>query len=133
MKNDCLDPIILLIIILYESWLEILFVVIKILINESDLTVPHFEKMLYDQGQLANVYLDVFSITKDVFYSCVARDILDYLKREMIGPDGEIFSAEDADSAESGKNPTKKKEGAFYVWTATEVCNYMFWLFFYLD
>ncbi|XP_076888595.1 uncharacterized protein LOC143539063 [Bidens hawaiensis] len=83
--------------------------------------VPHFEKMLYDQGQLANVYLDVFSITKDIFYSCVARDILDYLKREMIGPNGEIFSAEDADSAESGKNPTKKKEGAFYVWTASEI------------
>ncbi|CAI9297189.1 unnamed protein product [Lactuca saligna] len=82
--------------------------------------VPHFEKMLYDQGQLANVYLDVFSITKDVFYSCVARDILDYLRRDMIGPNGEIFSAEDADSAES-ENSTKKKEGAFYVWSNNEV------------
>ncbi|KAL8192031.1 hypothetical protein R6Q57_028152 [Mikania cordata] len=82
--------------------------------------VPHFEKMLYDQGQLANVYLDVFSITKDVFYSCVARDILDYLKRDMIGHNGEIFSAEDADSAES-ENPTKKKEGAFYLWTSSEI------------
>ncbi|KAJ9547631.1 hypothetical protein OSB04_020174 [Centaurea solstitialis] len=82
--------------------------------------VPHFEKMLYDQGQLANVYLDVFSITKDAFYSCVARDIFDYLRRDMIGPNGEIFSAEDADSAES-QNSTKKKEGAFYVWSNTEV------------
>ncbi|MFS7930907.1 putative spermatogenesis-associated protein [Helianthus anomalus] len=82
--------------------------------------VPHFEKMLYDQGQLANVYLDVFSITKDMFYSCVARDILDYLKRDMIGNNGEIFSAEDADSAES-ENPTTKKEGAFYVWTISEM------------
>ncbi|XP_024965667.1 spermatogenesis-associated protein 20 isoform X1 [Cynara cardunculus var. scolymus] len=82
--------------------------------------VPHFEKMLYDQGQLANVYLDVFSITKDVFYSRVARDILDYLRRDMIGPNGEIFSAEDADSAES-ENSKKKKEGAFYVWTNSEV------------
>lgn len=89
------------------------------------LAVPHFEKMLYDQGQLANVYLDVFSITKDVFYSCVARDILDYLRRDMIGPNGEIFSAEDADSAES-ENSTKKKEGAFYVWSNNEVCSYMF-------
>ncbi|GKC08309.1 spermatogenesis-associated protein 20 isoform X2, partial [Tanacetum coccineum] len=82
--------------------------------------VPHFEKMLYDQGQLANVYLDVFSIKKDVFYSNVARDILDYLRRDMIGPSGEIFSAEDADSAEP-ENPTKKKEGAFYVWSNDEV------------
>lgn len=82
--------------------------------------VPHFEKMLYDQGQLANAYLDVFSITKDVFYSCVSRDILDYLRRDMIGPEGEIFSAEDADSAES-EDAARKKEGAFYIWTSKEV------------
>lgn len=76
--------------------------------------------MLYDQGQLANVYLDAFSITKDVFYSYIARDILDYLRRDMIGPEGEIYSAEDADSAES-EGATRKKEGAFYVWTSQEV------------
>ncbi|KAL5561535.1 hypothetical protein UlMin_031282 [Ulmus minor] len=82
--------------------------------------VPHFEKMLYDQGQLAIVYLDAFGITKEAFYSFVARDILDYLRRDMIGPDGEIFSAEDADSAEY-EGATKKKEGAFYVWTSKEI------------
>ncbi|KAL5701127.1 dTMP kinase [Ranunculus cassubicifolius] len=82
--------------------------------------VPHFEKMLYDQGQLANVYLDAFSITKDVFYANVARDILDYLRRDMIGVEGEIYSAEDADSAEL-EGAAGKKEGAFYVWTTTEV------------
>lgn len=82
--------------------------------------VPHFEKMLYDQGQLANVYLDAFSITKDTFYSSLSRDILDYLRRDMIGPEGEIFSAEDADSAEN-EGDTRKKEGAFYVWTSKEV------------
>ncbi|KAL0389599.1 UNVERIFIED_CONTAM: Spermatogenesis-associated protein 20 [Sesamum calycinum] len=82
--------------------------------------VPHFEKMLYDQGQLANVYLDVFSITKDVTYSSVSRDILDYLRRDMIGPNGEIFSAEDADSAEF-EGASRKKEGAFYIWTSQEV------------
>ncbi|KZV21541.1 spermatogenesis-associated protein 20-like [Dorcoceras hygrometricum] len=82
--------------------------------------VPHFEKMLYDQGQLANVYLDVFSITKDVVYSSVSRDILDYIRRDMVGPEGEIFSAEDADSAEF-EGASKKKEGAFYVWTSKEV------------
>ncbi|XP_020585915.1 spermatogenesis-associated protein 20 [Phalaenopsis equestris] len=82
--------------------------------------VPHFEKMLYDQGQLANVYLDTFTVTKDAFYSSVARDILDYLRRDMIGEEGEIFSAEDADSTENDGS-TKKKEGAFYVWTSKEV------------
>eukprot|EP00262_Sarcandra_glabra_P016505 TRINITY_DN5407_c0_g1_i1.p1 TRINITY_DN5407_c0_g1~~TRINITY_DN5407_c0_g1_i1.p1 ORF type:complete len:819 (-),score=166.41 TRINITY_DN5407_c0_g1_i1:230-2686(-) len=82
--------------------------------------VPHFEKMLYDQGQLANVYLDAFSITKDAFYSSVAQDILDYLRREMIGAEGEIYSAEDADSAEF-EGASRKKEGAFYVWTSKEV------------
>ncbi|XP_043812662.1 spermatogenesis-associated protein 20 isoform X3 [Manihot esculenta] len=86
--------------------------------------VPHFEKMLYDQGQLANVYLDAFSITNDVFYSLVSRDILDYLRRDMIGPEGEIFSAEDADSAEH-EGAKKKKEGAFYIWTSKEV--YFLW------
>ncbi|KAA8543140.1 hypothetical protein F0562_021365 [Nyssa sinensis] len=82
--------------------------------------VPHFEKMLYDQGQLANVYLDAFSITKDSFHSSISRDILDYLRRDMIGPSGEIFSAEDADSAES-ESATRKKEGAFHIWTSAEV------------
>ncbi|KAL3647965.1 hypothetical protein CASFOL_008933 [Castilleja foliolosa] len=82
--------------------------------------VPHFEKMLYDQGQLVNVYLDVFSITKDVLYSSVARDVLDYLRRDMIGPDGEIYSAEDADSAEF-EGAVRKKEGAFYVWISQEI------------
>ncbi|XP_020108373.1 spermatogenesis-associated protein 20 [Ananas comosus] len=82
--------------------------------------VPHFEKMLYDQGQLTNIYLDMFSITKDNFYSSMARDVLDYLRRDMLGESGEIFSAEDADSAEY-EGAARKKEGAFYVWTSKEV------------
>ncbi|OEL17781.1 Spermatogenesis-associated protein 20 [Dichanthelium oligosanthes] len=82
--------------------------------------VPHFEKMLYDQGQIVNVYLDTFLITGDEYYSTVARDILDYLRRDMIGKEGEIFSAEDADSAEYEGAP-RKKEGSFYVWTSKEI------------
>lgn len=81
--------------------------------------------MLYDQGQLANAYLDAFSITKNTLYSCVVRDILDYLRRDMIGPNGEIFSAEDADSAET-EHAIEKKEGAFYVWTSNEVYAFFF-------
>lgn len=76
--------------------------------------------MLYDQGQLANVYLDGFIITKDVIYSYVARDILDYLRRDMIAPEGGIFSAEDADSFEF-EGAKRKKEGAFYIWSSDEV------------
>ncbi|BBN11014.1 uncharacterized protein MPTK1_5g08350 [Marchantia polymorpha subsp. ruderalis] len=82
--------------------------------------VPHFEKMLYDQGQLVNVYLDAFVIWKETQYALVARDILDYLRREMTHADGGIFSAEDADSAEF-EGAARKKEGAFYVWTNQEI------------
>lgn len=76
--------------------------------------------MLYDQGQLVNVYLDTFAITRDSQYSDIARDVLDYLRRDMIGKEGEIFSAEDADSSEA-EGAGRKTEGAFYVWSSGEV------------
>src|SRR5438045_9392155 len=66
--------------------------------------VPHFEKMLYDQAQLAAAYSDAFQITQDRQYADVARDILDYVARDMISKEGGLFSAEDADSLfEQGK------------------------------
>ena len=83
--------------------------------------LPHFEKMLYDQAQLAGVYLDAYLVSGDAFYADIARDTLDYVLREMTGPRGQFYSAEDADSAESAAEPEKKAEGAFYVWTAGEV------------
>lgn len=82
--------------------------------------VPHFEKMLYDQGLLVNAYLDALCITKNPTYAYVARDTLDYLKRDMLDPEGGIYSAEDADSLEK-EGMTRKKEGAFYVWTSEEI------------
>src|SRR6266576_845595 len=60
--------------------------------------VPHFEKMLYDQAQLAVAYLDAFQITRDRQYESVTRDILDYVARDMTSKEGGFFSAEDADS-----------------------------------
>ncbi|HXP34405.1 MAG TPA: hypothetical protein VN827_02530, partial [Chthoniobacterales bacterium] len=82
--------------------------------------VPHFEKMLYDQAQLASAYLDAFQITQDRLYADVARDILDYVARDMTSKDGGFFSAEDADSLfEYGK--PEHGEGAFYVWTEKQV------------
>jgi uncharacterized protein YyaL (SSP411 family) len=82
--------------------------------------VPHFEKMLYDQAQLANAYLDAFQISQDSQYADVARDILDYVARDMTSKDGGFLSAEDADSLfEHGK--PEHGEGAFYVWTEKQI------------
>ena len=82
--------------------------------------VPHFEKMLYDQAQLAIVYTEAYQITHDRFYANTARSILDFTLREMHQPRGGFASAEDADSRiASGKPETG--EGVFYVWTAKEI------------
>ena len=82
--------------------------------------VPHFEKMLYDQAQLAVAYLDAFQITQDRQFESVARDILDYVARDMTSKDGGFFSAEDADSLIENRKP-EHAEGAFYVWTKKEI------------
>ena len=87
--------------------------------------VPHFEKMLYDQTQLAVAYLDALQITQDRQYATVARDILDYVACDMTSKEGGFFSAEDADSPIVGgvgdREHTKAAEGAFYVWTEKEI------------
>ena len=87
--------------------------------------VPHFEKMLYDQAELALAYLDAFQITKDKQYEAVARDILDYVARDMTSKEGGFFSAEDADSPVvagiGDPGHSKTAEGAFYVWTKKEI------------
>jgi uncharacterized protein YyaL (SSP411 family) len=86
--------------------------------------VPHFEKMLYDQAQLAVAYLDAFQITRDRQYESVAHDILDYVGRDMTSKEGGFFSAEDADSpvaAGADRGHPETKEGAFYIWTKKEI------------
>jgi uncharacterized protein YyaL (SSP411 family) len=112
--------------------------------------VPHFEKMLYDQAQLAVAYLDAYQILGDphfnpqvgiatgeerraayakapmrVEFEAVARDILDYVARAMTSKEGGFFSAEDADSpAVAGIGDPghgKTAEGAFYIWTKKEI------------
>src|ERR1035438_3370366 len=60
--------------------------------------VPHFEKMLYDQAQLATSYLEAFQITGEKSFAETARRIFDYLLRDMTAPEGGCYSAEDADS-----------------------------------
>jgi uncharacterized protein len=82
--------------------------------------VPHFEKMLCDQSQLACSYLDAYQITHDKFYADIARDILACVQRDLTGDQGQFYSAEDADSSLPGK-PSTHVEGAYYVWEEREI------------
>ena len=83
--------------------------------------LPHFEKMLYDQAQLAISYLEAYQVTGDMAFGRVARGIFDYVLRDMRGPAGGFYSAEDADSSVSHEDPGEHAEGAFYVWAGQEV------------
>jgi uncharacterized protein YyaL (SSP411 family) len=83
--------------------------------------VPHFEKMLYDQAQLAVSYIEAFQITHNRFYAEMARDILDYVLRDMTDRGGAFYSAEDADSVVDPAHPSVKGEGAFYIWSRKEL------------
>ncbi|MEO6789255.1 MAG: thioredoxin domain-containing protein, partial [Chthoniobacteraceae bacterium] len=82
--------------------------------------IPHFEKMLYDQAQIARAYVDAFQLTHDARWERVARDVLDYVLRDMTDKDGGFYSAEDADSLLAHGKP-EHGEGAFYVWTKAEI------------
>jgi hypothetical protein len=91
---------------------------------DADWRVPHFEKMLYDQAQLALAYLEAYQATGDPDLAGVADDTLRYVARDMTDPRGGFYSAEDADSLppEAAATPgAKKSEGAFYLWPAAEV------------
>jgi uncharacterized protein YyaL (SSP411 family) len=82
---------------------------------------PHFEKMLYDQAQLAISALEAYQITRDHLFAEIARDIFTYVLRDMTSPEGAFYSAEDADSVLDPAQPHVKGEGAFYVWSKAEL------------
>jgi uncharacterized protein YyaL (SSP411 family) len=71
--------------------------------------------MLYDNSQLARVYLHAWQVTGNVFFRTITEEILDYVMREMLDPAGGSYSTQDADS--------EGEEGKFFVWTPTEIRN----------
>ena len=77
--------------------------------------VPHFEKMLYDNGLLAKLFLDMFQATKQDIYQTIPRETFSWLFREMTSPEGAFYASQDADSEGS--------EGTYYTWELKEVMN----------
>ncbi|TDJ40206.1 MAG: DUF255 domain-containing protein [Gammaproteobacteria bacterium] len=77
--------------------------------------VPHFEKMLYNQAQLARIYTQAWRLTGDAGFARIARQTLDYVLRDMTAPGGGFYSATDADSPGG--------EGRFFLWTPAQIRN----------
>ena len=75
--------------------------------------IPHFEKMLYDNAQLAKVYLQAYQLTEEPRYRRVAEEIFSFIFREMTAPEGGFYAALDAE--------TDAEEGKYYVWTADKI------------
>lgn len=81
--------------------------------TDAEWLVPHFEKMLYDQALLAMAYVEGWQATGEEDFARTAREILEYVSRDMTSPEGGFYSAEDADS--------EGEEGLFYLWTISEL------------
>lgn len=82
--------------------------------------VPHYEKMLYDQAQLALAFTEAWQISKDPLFRKTSEDTLDYVITEMLDSSGGFHSAEDADSLRK-EGDKHKHEGAYWTWTSDEI------------
>jgi len=80
--------------------------------------VPHFEKMLYDNGQLVSLYSDAYKLTKNTLYKEVTEKTLSFIERELMSSEGGFYCALDADSLNTENH---LEEGAFYVWKISEL------------
>jgi uncharacterized protein YyaL (SSP411 family) len=80
---------------------------------DPDWTVPHFEKMLYDNGQLAGLFLEAGVVFEREDFTATGRDVLDFLLRDMRGEDGGIYASYDADSG--------GEEGTYYIWSRDDI------------
>lgn len=80
--------------------------------------VPHFEKMLYDNGQLVSLYCNAYKLTKNKLYKEVIEKTLSFVEKEWLTKEGSFYSALDADSLNEDNH---LEEGAFYVWKKEEL------------
>ena len=81
--------------------------------TDREWVTPHFEKMLYDNALLSRLFIHIYQVTQNVLYKDVARDILDYLRSEMLSDRGLFYASQDADS--------EGEEGRYYTWHLSEL------------
>jgi hypothetical protein len=85
---------------------------------DREWTVPHFEKMLYDNAEIPRAFIAGYQVTGDERYASVVRETFEFVERELTHPDGGFYSTLDAESEDSTGT---REEGAFYVWTPEAV------------